>query len=105
MSNDPKETDYMKEFIEIYYKQCNHKCDNCPFSSECTHYESDISGIILKEVKLMFGKIFKATLIVIIALAILGAMWNIPLLGTAIKLIISAALIAWIAYTIYSFKG
>lgn len=53
----------------------------------------------------MFGKIFKATLIVIIALAILGAMWNIPLLGTAIKLVISAALIAWIAYTIYSFKG
>jgi hypothetical protein len=59
----------------------------------------------LKEVKLMFGKIFKATLIVIIALAILGALWNIPLLGTVIKLVISAALIAWIGYTIYSFKG
>lgn len=53
----------------------------------------------------MFGKIFKATLIVIIALAILGALWNIPLLGTIIKLVISAALIAWIAYTIYSFKS
>lgn len=46
MSNDPKETDYMKKFIDIYYKQCNHKCDNCPFSSECTHYESDTSGMI-----------------------------------------------------------
>lgn len=52
----------------------------------------------------MFGKIFKATLIVIIALAILGAMWNVPLLGTIIKLVVSAALVAWIAYTIYSFK-
>lgn len=53
----------------------------------------------------MFGKIFKATLIVIIALAILGALWNIPLLGTVIKIVISAALIAWIGFTIYSFKG
>lgn len=52
----------------------------------------------------MFKKIFKATLIVIIALAILGAMWEIPLLGTVIKLVVSAALVAWIAFTIYSFK-
>lgn len=61
--------------------------------------------ILLKGGNHMFGKIFKATLIVIIALAILGALWNIPLLGTIIKLVISAALIAWIAYTIYSFKS
>lgn len=53
----------------------------------------------------MFGKIFKATLIVIISLAILGALWNIPLLGTVIKIVISAALISWIGFTIYSFKG
>ena len=53
----------------------------------------------------MFGKIFKATLIVIIALAILGALWDVPLLGIIIKLVVSAALIAWIGYTIYSFKS
>lgn len=52
----------------------------------------------------MFKKIFKATLIVIISLAILGALWDIPLLGSAIKIVISAALIAWVGYTIYSFK-
>ena len=52
----------------------------------------------------MFKKIFKATLIVIISLAILGALWDLPLLGSAIKIVISAALIAWIGYTIYSFK-
>ena len=52
----------------------------------------------------MFGRIFKATLVVIISLAILGALWDLPLLGTAIKVVISAALIAWIAFTIHSFK-
>lgn len=52
----------------------------------------------------MFKKIFKATLIVIISLAILGALWDIPLLGTVIKLVVSAALVAWIGFTIYSFK-
>ena len=52
----------------------------------------------------MFKKIFKATLIVIIALAILGALWDIPILGIIIKLVVSAALIAWIGFTIYSFK-
>lgn len=59
---------------------------------------------IMKGVVNMFKRIFKATLIVIIALAILGAMWEIPLLGTIIKLVVSAALVAWIGYTIYSFK-
>lgn len=53
----------------------------------------------------MFGKIFKATLIIIVCLALLGAMWNIPILGTIMKLVISAALIAWIAFTLYNFKG
>lgn len=53
----------------------------------------------------MFGKIFKATLIIIVSLAILGAMWNIPLLGTVMKLVISAALVAWIGFTLYNFKG
>lgn len=52
----------------------------------------------------MFKKIFKVTLIVIISLAILGSLWDIPLLGSTIKIVISAALIAWIGYTIYSFK-
>ena len=52
----------------------------------------------------MFGKIFKATLIIIISLAILGALWDLPLLGTAIKIVISAGLIAWIGFTIHSFK-
>lgn len=52
----------------------------------------------------MFKRIFKATLIIIISLAILGSLWNIPLLGTIIKLVVSAALIAWIGFTIYSFK-
>lgn len=52
----------------------------------------------------MFGKIFKAMLIIIISLALLGAMWDIPLLGSAIKIVVSAALIAWIAFTIYNFK-
>lgn len=52
----------------------------------------------------MFKKIFKATLIVIISLALLGAMWDIPLLGSAIKIVVSAALVAWIAFTIYNFK-
>ena len=52
----------------------------------------------------MFGKIFKATLIIIISLAILGALWDLPILGTAIKLVISAALVAWIAFTIANFK-
>lgn len=59
---------------------------------------------IIKEEYSMFKKIFKATLIVIISLAILGALWDLPLLGSAIKIVISAALIAWIGYTIYSFK-
>lgn len=52
----------------------------------------------------MFKKIFKATLIIIISLAILGSLWEIPLLGTVIKLVISAALIAWIGFTISNFK-
>lgn len=52
----------------------------------------------------MFKKIFKATLSIIVALAVLGALWDIPLLGIAIKVIISAALIAWICFTIYGFK-
>ena len=52
----------------------------------------------------MFKKIFKATLIVIISLALLGAMWDLPLLGSAIKIVVSAALVAWIAFTIYNFK-
>lgn len=52
----------------------------------------------------MFGKIFKAVLVIIIALAILGSMWELPLLGTAIKLVVSAGLVAWIAFTIWSFK-
>ena len=55
----------------------------------------------------MFKKIFKATLIVIISLAILGALWDIPLLGTAIKVIkvvISAGLVAWIGFTLWNFK-
>ena len=52
----------------------------------------------------MFKKIFKATLITIVSLAILGSLWNIPLLGMAIKVVISAALIAWCGYTIYGFK-
>lgn len=52
----------------------------------------------------MFGKIFKAMIIVIISLAILSSLWNIPFLGIAIKGVISAALIAWVAHTIMSFK-
>ena len=52
----------------------------------------------------MFKKIFKATLIVIVSLTILGSLWNIPLVGIAIKIVISAALIAWMGYTIVNFK-
>ena len=52
----------------------------------------------------MFGKIFKAVLVIIVALAILGSMWELPLLGTAVKLVVSAGLVAWIGYSIYSFK-
>lgn len=52
----------------------------------------------------MFKKIFKSTLIVIISLSILGSLWNIPLIGIAIKAVISAALIAWIGVTVYNFK-
>ena len=59
---------------------------------------------IYKEENFMFGKIFKAVLVIIIALAILGSMWELPLLGTAIKLVVSAGLVAWIAFTIWSFK-
>lgn len=59
---------------------------------------------IMKGVVFMFKRIFKATIIVIIALAILGSLWDIPLLGTIIKLVISGALIAWIGFTVYSFK-
>jgi hypothetical protein len=59
---------------------------------------------IMKGVVNMFKRIFKATIIVIISLAILGAMWDIPLLGMVIKLVLSAALVAWIGFTIYSFK-
>ena len=59
---------------------------------------------IMKGVVIMFKRIFKATIIVIISLAILGALWDIPLLGMVIKLVLSAALVAWIGYTIYSFK-
>ena len=62
------------------------------------------NAIILKEVYSMFGKIFKAVIIVIVSLALLGALWDLPLLGMAIKVVISAGLIAWIGYTIYSFK-
>ena len=57
-----------------------------------------------KEEQTMFGKIFKAVIIVIVSLALLGALWDLPLLGMAIKVVISAGLIAWIGYTIYSFK-
>lgn len=59
---------------------------------------------IMKGVVNMFKRIFKATIIVIIALAILGSLWDIPLLGIIIKIVLSAALIAWIGFTIYSFK-
>jgi hypothetical protein len=59
---------------------------------------------IYKEEIFMFGRIFKATLIVIISLAILGALWDLPLLGSAIKIVISAALIAWMGWTVWSFK-
>ena len=52
----------------------------------------------------MFGKIFKAVLIVVISLALLGALWDIPLLGMAIKVVISAGLIAWMGFTIWNFK-
>ena len=52
----------------------------------------------------MFGKIFKAILIIVISLALLGALWDIPLLGMAIKVVISAGLVAWMCYTIWNFK-
>ena len=52
----------------------------------------------------MFGKIFKGTITVIICLIVLGFLWDIPLLGIAIKVVISIALIALIGHTIYSFK-
>lgn len=35
-----------EELIDIWYKQCDHKCDKCPFSSECTHYEPTESGMV-----------------------------------------------------------
>ena len=52
----------------------------------------------------MFGRIFKAVIIIIISLALLGALWDLPLLGMAIKVVISLGLIAWMAYTVWSFK-
>lgn len=52
----------------------------------------------------MFKKIFKAVLIIIISLALLGALWDIPLLGMAIKVVISAGLVAWIGFTLWNFK-
>lgn len=53
----------------------------------------------------MFKKIFKATVIIMFALAILGCMWDIPLMATVMKIVISAGLIAWIGSTIWTFKG
>ena len=51
------------------------------------------------------GKIFKTTLITIIVLLLLGAMWNIPLLGTVMKIVISAALITWLVMTFKNFNN
>lgn len=52
----------------------------------------------------MFGKIFKVTLVSLIVLLLLGAMWHVPLLGTVMKIIISAALIAWLVVTFKNFN-
>lgn len=35
-----------ENLAEVYYQQCDHICDKCPFSNECTHYESGMSGMI-----------------------------------------------------------
>lgn len=51
------------------------------------------------------GKIFKTTLITLIVLLLLGAMWNIPLLGTVLKIVISAALITWLVMTFKNFNS
>lgn len=53
----------------------------------------------------MFGKIFKTVIIFIVCLLLLGCMWNIPLLGTVLKIVISAGLITWMVMTVKSFKG
>ena len=52
----------------------------------------------------MFGKIFKAVIAIIISLVILGMLWDIPLLGIAIKVVISTGLIVWIVHTVMTFK-
>ena len=52
----------------------------------------------------MFGKIFKAVIAIIISLVILGFLWDLPLLGLAIKIVISAGLVAWIVHTVMNFK-
>lgn len=51
------------------------------------------------------GKIFKTTLITLIVLLLLGTMWNIPLLGTVLKIVISAALITWLVMTFKNFNN
>lgn len=35
-----------EELVDIWYKQCNHICDKCPFANECTHYEPTDSGML-----------------------------------------------------------
>lgn len=35
-----------EDLIDIYSKTCDHKCDNCPFADECTHYEPTESGMV-----------------------------------------------------------
>ena len=41
------EADIYETLWKEYYKTCNHKCDNCPFSDECTHYEPTESGMLV----------------------------------------------------------
>ena len=40
------ESDVYEQLWKEYYKTCNHKCDNCPFADECTHYEPTESGML-----------------------------------------------------------
>lgn len=40
------EAEVYESLLKDYHKNCDHKCDNCPFADECTHYEPSESGLV-----------------------------------------------------------
>lgn len=44
--NENNNSEDNKSYSDLMELICDHRCNNCPFSNECTHYENDKSGLI-----------------------------------------------------------